>query len=127
MRFGPSRACWRGSGAAVGDELEVGRLRLRVAQTLEFRPDEGWRFMEIAPTVLLNYDDVLASGLLAPGSIAEYAGLYAGARAERSKRFAPTSCRSCGRRTTSRISATGGPKSARPWPTPSGFSCSPRS
>jgi putative ABC transport system permease protein len=64
--------------AVVGDELEVGRLRLRITQTLEFRPDEGWRLMEIAPTVLLNYDDVLASGLLAPGSIAEYAGLYAG-------------------------------------------------
>ena len=65
-------------GAVVGDELEVGRLRLRVAQTLEFRPDEGWRLMEIAPTALLNYEDVLASGLLAPGSIVEYAGLYAG-------------------------------------------------
>ena len=69
-------------GAAVGDVLEVGQLRLTVARTLEFRPDEGWRFMEIAPTVLLNYDDVLASGLLAPGSIAEFAGLYAGAPAE---------------------------------------------
>jgi putative ABC transport system permease protein len=65
-------------GAAVGDELEVGNLRLRIAATLEFRPDEGWRLMEIAPTVLLNRDDVLASGLLAPGSIAEFAGLYAG-------------------------------------------------
>lgn len=64
--------------ATVGDELEVGRLRLRVARTLEFRPDEGWRFMELAPTVLLNYDDVLDSGLLAPGSIVEYVGLYAG-------------------------------------------------
>jgi putative ABC transport system permease protein len=67
-------------GAAVGDELEVGRLRLRVARTLEFRPDEGWRFVELAPTVLLHYDDVLASGLLAPGSIVEYVGLYAGER-----------------------------------------------
>jgi putative ABC transport system permease protein len=65
-------------GAAVGDELEVGTLRLRIAQTLEFRPDEGWRFMEVAPTALLNLDDVLESGLLAPGSIAEYEGLYAG-------------------------------------------------
>jgi putative ABC transport system permease protein len=69
-------------GAVVGDELDIGRLKLRVTRTLEFRPDEGWRFMEIAPTVLLNYDDVLASGLLAPGSIAEYANLYAGATAE---------------------------------------------
>src|SRR5688572_1354933 len=65
-------------GAAVGAELEVGRLRLRVARTLEFRPDEGWRFMEIAPTVLLNYDDVQASGLLAPGSVVRNVALYAG-------------------------------------------------
>ncbi len=65
-------------GADVGDEIEVGSLRLRVAQTLEFRPDEGWRFMEIAPTALLNLEDVERSGLLAPGSIAEYEALYAG-------------------------------------------------
>ena len=65
-------------GADVGDEIEVGSLRLRVTQTLEFRPDEGWRFMEIAPTVLLNLEDVERSGLLAPGSIAEYEALYAG-------------------------------------------------
>ena len=65
-------------GADVGDEIEVGSLRLRVTQTLEFRPDEGWRFMEIAPTVLLNLEDVERSGLLAPGSIAEFEALYAG-------------------------------------------------
>jgi len=65
-------------GATVGDEIEVGSLRLRIVATLEFRPDEGWRFMEIAPTALMNREDVLASGLLAPGSIAEHAGLYAG-------------------------------------------------
>jgi len=65
-------------GAAVGDDLEVGRLRLRVVRTLEFRPDEGWRFMEIAPTVLLNYNDIPASGLLVPGSIVRHVSLYAG-------------------------------------------------
>jgi putative ABC transport system permease protein len=65
-------------GAVVGDDLEVGTLRLRITQTLEFRPDEGWRFMEIAPTALLHLEDVRASGLLAPGSIAEYEALYAG-------------------------------------------------
>jgi putative ABC transport system permease protein len=68
-------------GAVVGDDLEVGRLTLRIARTLEFRPDEGWRLMELAPTVLLHYDDVLASGLLAPGSIVEHVGLYAGGAA----------------------------------------------
>jgi putative ABC transport system permease protein len=65
-------------GLDVGDRLEVGSLRPRVARTLEFRPDEGWRFMEIAPTVLLNIEDVFASRLIQPGSVAEYELLFAG-------------------------------------------------
>jgi len=66
-------------GVEVGALLEVGRVQLRVAQTLEFRPDEGWRFMEIAPTVLLHYADVADTGLVQPGSIVEYELLFAGA------------------------------------------------
>jgi putative ABC transport system permease protein len=65
-------------GIDVGDVIEVGTLTLLVGQTLEFRPDEGWRFMQIAPTLLLNLEDVHASGLLQPGSIAQYEALYAG-------------------------------------------------
>jgi putative ABC transport system permease protein len=66
-------------GANVGDVLEIGALRLQVSHTLEFRPDEGWRFVETAPTVLLNLEDVRASGLLVPGSIAQYSLLFAAA------------------------------------------------
>ncbi len=65
-------------GARVGDYLEIGSISLRVRQTLEFRPDEGWRFMEIAPTVLLNLTDLENSGLILPGSIIEYEILFAG-------------------------------------------------
>ena len=65
-------------GIGVGDTIDVGTLSLRVARTLEFRPDEGWRFMEMAPTLLLSVDDVYASGLLRPGSIVEHEGLFAG-------------------------------------------------
>ena len=67
-------------GARVGDDLEIGNLSLRVTQTLEFRPDEGWRFMEIAPTVLLNLSDLENSGLILPGSIIEYEILFAGSQ-----------------------------------------------
>ena len=67
-------------GARVGDDLEIGNLNLRVTQTLEFRPDEGWRFMEIAPTVLLNLSDLENSGLILPGSIIEYEILFAGSQ-----------------------------------------------
>jgi putative ABC transport system permease protein len=65
-------------GLDVGDDLDIGRLRVRVTQTLEFRPDEGWRLMEIAPSVLVNLQDIDASGLLQPGSVAEYQLLFAG-------------------------------------------------
>lgn len=65
-------------GADIGDEITVGSLHLRASKTLEFRPDEGWRLMEIAPTILLNIADIRTSGLLQPGSIAEYEHLYAG-------------------------------------------------
>lgn len=62
----------------VGDVVNVGALQFTVAHTLEFRPDEGWRLMEIAPTILLNLDDLLATGLIQPGSIVEYENLFAG-------------------------------------------------
>jgi putative ABC transport system permease protein len=65
-------------GIDVGDFLEIGRERMLVDRTLEFRPDEGWRLMEVAPTVLLNLADIPATGLLQPGSIAEYELLFAG-------------------------------------------------
>jgi len=64
--------------ANVGDTMQVGSLHLKVTRTLEFRPDEGWRFMEIAPTALLNLADIESSGLLGPGSIARYERLFAG-------------------------------------------------
>jgi len=63
----------------VGDRVSIGSLEFTVAHTLEFRPDEGWRLMEIAPTVLLNLTDLEAAGLIQPGSIVEYEQLFAGA------------------------------------------------
>jgi putative ABC transport system permease protein len=65
-------------GIDVGDRIEIGRRSMRVDRTLEFRPDEGWRLMEVAPTILLNVDDIPSTGLLQPGSIAEYELLFAG-------------------------------------------------
>ncbi len=67
--------------ARVGDEIELGVLRLRVTRTLEFRPDEGWRLMQPAPTLLVHLDDIHASQLLQPGSVADYEALFAGPEA----------------------------------------------
>ena len=114
-------------GADVGDEIEVGSLRLRVTQTLEFRPDEGWRFMEVAPTALLNLEDVERSGLLAPGSIAEYEALYAGndrAVAEFRSELEPLLTRD---QELARFSRRSARSRARRLRTQSGFSCCRRS
>jgi putative ABC transport system permease protein len=66
----------------VGDTVQVGDLALRVSKTLEFRPDEGWRLMELAPTLLLNISDIEKTGLIQPGSRVEYELLFAGNQRE---------------------------------------------
>lgn len=62
----------------VGGTLTVGALRVRVAHVLEYRPDQGSAFVDLAPALLLNYDDVAATKLLQPGSRAQWALLFAG-------------------------------------------------
>ncbi len=64
-------------GLQVGDSIQVGQIELQITKTLEFRPDEGWRFLELAPTLLLNLSDVFDTGLIQPGSVVEYEQLFA--------------------------------------------------
>lgn len=67
-------------GADVGDEIELGRSRLRITQVLDFRPDEGFSFVDLAPTLLINDADLEATGLIQPGSRVGYRQLFAGDR-----------------------------------------------
>lgn len=67
-------------GADVGDELELGRARLRITQVLDFRPDEGWSFVDLAPSLLMNDADLGATALIQPGSRVTYRQLFAGER-----------------------------------------------
>jgi putative ABC transport system permease protein len=64
--------------AAVGDRVELGQLTLEVTRLLDYRPDQGFSFAELAPTLLISYEDVAASGLVAPGSRVSYRLLLAG-------------------------------------------------
>jgi putative ABC transport system permease protein len=68
-------------GADTGIQLEVGRIRLKVTRVLESRPDEGFRFADLAPTLLINQADLAATGLVQPGSRVSYRMLFAGERA----------------------------------------------
>jgi putative ABC transport system permease protein len=65
-------------GVEVGAVLRLGRLELPVTRLLDYRPDQGFTFAELAPTLLINYQDVAASGLVAPGSRVSYRLLLAG-------------------------------------------------
>ena len=65
-------------GADVGDMLDIGELRLRVAAVLTYRPDQSIGFASLAPTVILNIADIGASGLIGEGSRVGYALLVAG-------------------------------------------------
>jgi len=65
-------------GAEIGAIVELGQIELEVTRLLDFRPDQGFSFAELAPTLLINYEDVAASGLVAPGSRVSYRLLLAG-------------------------------------------------
>ena len=65
-------------GAEVGDTLAVGELNLRVTAVLTYRPDQSIGFASLAPSVLLNIDDISQSGLIGEGSRVAYALLVAG-------------------------------------------------
>lgn len=65
-------------GADVGDTLSVGELHLRVAAVLTYRPDQSIGFASLAPSLIMNIDDISQSGLIGEGSRVAYALLVAG-------------------------------------------------
>jgi putative ABC transport system permease protein len=64
---------------ALGSTLRIGAASFRVTQVLDYRPDQGTGFVNLAPAALINYDDVASTQLIQPGSRATYAALFAGA------------------------------------------------
>ncbi|MGP0055750.1 MAG: ABC transporter permease, partial [Steroidobacteraceae bacterium] len=62
----------------LGEPLRIGAASFRVTEVLDYRPDQGTGFVNLAPAVLLNYQDIPATQLIQPGSRATYAALFAG-------------------------------------------------
>jgi putative ABC transport system permease protein len=62
----------------LGSMLRIGAASFRVTQVLDYRPDQGTGFVNLAPAALINYDDIAATQLIQPGSRATYAALFAG-------------------------------------------------
>jgi putative ABC transport system permease protein len=65
-------------GVAVGGEIALGAERFRVAAVLDYRPDQGTGFQDLAPAILIPADDVAATRLVQPGSRATWSLLFAG-------------------------------------------------
>ena len=69
-------------GVEPNTEIEVGSALLRITRVLDFRPDEGWSFVDLAPTLLINDADLAATQLIQPGSRVGYRMLFSGRRSQ---------------------------------------------
>lgn len=65
-------------GAKVGDTLQVGASRLKVAAVLAYAPGNGIDFIEFAPSLFMNTKDLAAAQLVQRGSRVGYHLLIAG-------------------------------------------------
>ena len=69
-------------GADAGAAIAVGTASLEISRVLDFRPDQGWQFVDLAPTLLINMADLESTGLIQPGSRVSYRQLFAGSRGD---------------------------------------------
>ena len=61
----------------LGDEIELGEIRLTAAQIVVEEPDSGGSFGAFGARVLMNYGDIEAAGIIIPGSRVTYRFLMA--------------------------------------------------
>lgn len=69
---------WQTLGLAPGARLQLGESTFRVAGVIEYEPDRGAGFTDLAPRVLMNAGALPATGLLGVGSRTQNALLLAG-------------------------------------------------
>jgi len=65
-------------GAQIGDPVSIGASTFTVTRVLDYRPDQGSAFVDLAPSLLIPLADLPATELLGPGSRASYRLLFAG-------------------------------------------------
>lgn len=69
---------WQELGLKAGTDIQLGQSTFRVAGIIEYEPDRGAGFTDLAPRVLIRADDLAATGLVSVGSRLQYALLLAG-------------------------------------------------
>lgn len=69
-------------GAALGDYLTIGEVRLKLGRVILVEPDRSPGFVNFAPRVMLNLQDLESTRLLGPGSRATWRIYLAGGKPE---------------------------------------------
>jgi putative ABC transport system permease protein len=64
-------------GFSLGDSIELGNARFKVAALVTDEPDYAVGFFNIAPRLIMNLDDVAATGLMQTGSRIAYQWMFA--------------------------------------------------
>jgi putative ABC transport system permease protein len=75
-----------GLSAPVGSRVRLGRAELRVAAVLTLEPERSANFFNIAPRLMMNIEDVPATGLVQTGSRVWYY-MYAAGDPQSTKNF----------------------------------------
>lgn len=60
----------------VGSYIEVGKIKLRISRIISYEPDFGGNLFSAAPRLMMNINDLTATGLIVPGSRVKYKTLF---------------------------------------------------
>ena len=66
----------------LGDALMVGEKKLTVTKIITYEPDKKGDLYSLSPRVMINQQDLLATGVIQPGSHVHYFFLFSGAEAQ---------------------------------------------
>lgn len=69
---------WQDLGLSLGSEVQLGRSTLRVTRLLSYEPDRGGGFTDLAPRLMIAFEDLAATGLITPGSRVQHNLMLAG-------------------------------------------------
>ncbi|WP_426149562.1 ABC transporter permease [Pseudomonas sp. DC3000-4b1] len=62
----------------IGDSVDIGLKRLRLARVLTYEPDRAGNFYSLTPRVMINLADLPATGVVQPGSRVTFRDLWRG-------------------------------------------------
>lgn len=62
----------------IGDSIEVGEKSLKITRIVTYEPDRRGNLLGLTPRVVINHEDLAATGVIQPGSHVHYYFLFAG-------------------------------------------------